>query len=84
MTIHLAILQIASYLVPGEQRAEWLAEWKAEVWYVRRSGAWQTTGFCLGAFRDALWLRRNSAQQVRHWLHLESPVQCLGLLGLVA
>jgi len=29
-----AILQCASWLVPNRQRAEWTAEWRAELWYV--------------------------------------------------
>src|ERR1019366_4731154 len=43
-----------------------------------------TTAFCLGAFRDALWLRRNSPPNAQPWLRLQSPAQCLGFLGLVA
>jgi hypothetical protein len=84
MRIHLAILRSAACLVPGEQRAEWLAEWSAELWYVRQSGQRQTTGFCLGSFRDAFWLRRNGAPTVQPWLRLETPARCLGFLGLVA
>ena len=52
MSIHLAILRSAAWLVPGEQRAEWLAEWNAELWYVRKAGSRQATGFCLGAFQE--------------------------------
>src|ERR1017187_6048700 len=84
MSIHLAILRSAAWLVPGEQRAEWLAEWNAELWYVRRSSELQPTSFCLGAFRDALWLRRNSPPNEQSRLRLQSPAQCLGFLGLVA
>ncbi len=51
------ILHVASLLAPSDQRAEWLEEWRSELWYVPRRGA---TRFCLGAFRDALWLRRNN------------------------
>ena len=82
MRIHLAILRSASWLVPGEQRAEWLAEWSAELWHVRQCGERRTTGFCLGSFRDAFWLRRNSPPDARPWLRLESPARCLGFLGL--
>ncbi len=84
MTIHLAILWIAACLVPGCQRPEWLAEWRAELWYLRQRGDRQTTAFCLGSFRDALWLRRNRPPNGQPWLRLESPAQCLGFLGLVA
>ena len=55
MTLPLAILRTAALLVPGESRAEWLAEWRSELWYVHGN----TAAFCAGAFRDALWVRRN-------------------------
>ena len=50
----------AALLVPGRQRDEWLAEWRAQLCYVRGRGGKGTTAFCLGAIPDALWLRRNS------------------------
>ena len=84
MRIHLAMLRSAAWLVPGEQRAEWLAEWSAELWYVRQSGDRQTTSFCLGSFRDAFWLRRNRPSDAPPVPWLESPSQCLGFLGLLA
>jgi hypothetical protein len=37
--------------------------------------------FCLGAFRDALWLRRNSPSPTKR---LESPFICLAFLALLA
>lgn len=51
--LHTAILRNAALLVPASARAEWLAEWSAELWYVDRDA----TAFCLGSFRDALSLR---------------------------
>jgi hypothetical protein len=72
------ILRAASLLAPGDQRAEWLAGWRSELWYIPRRGS---TGFCLGAFQDALWLRRNSPSAGRH---LESPLSCLAFLALLA
>ena len=84
MRLHLAMLRSAAWLVPGEQRTEWLAEWSAELWYVRRSGRRQATRFCLGAFRDAFWLRRNRAPDAPRAPWFESPARCLGSLGLVA
>ncbi len=84
MRIHLAMLRSAAWLVPGEQRAEWLAEWSAELWYVGRSCRRQATGFCLGAFRDALWLRRNRPPDAPRAPWFESPARCLGSLGLLA
>jgi hypothetical protein len=82
MRIHLAVLRTAARLVPGEQRAEWFAEWSAELWQVRQSGGWRTARFCLGSFRDAFWMRRNFPPHPRPWLRLESPGRCLGFLGL--
>ena len=71
------ILRAASLLAPGGQRAGWLEEWQSELWYVPRR---QATRFCLGAFRDALWLRRNSPRGVR----FETPLRCLAFLAFLA
>jgi hypothetical protein len=77
-----AVLRAASLLAPGDQRAEWMEEWRSELWYVPRRGA---TLFCLGAFRDALWLRRNNlGRATRSGAHLESPLSCLALLATFA
>ena len=65
------ILRMASSLAPDGQRAEWLEEWRSELRYIPRRRA---TRFCLGAFRDALWLRRNNLRPVKY---LESPISCL-------
>ncbi|HXB69160.1 MAG TPA: hypothetical protein VNY05_13000 [Candidatus Acidoferrales bacterium] len=79
--LHLAILRSAAWLVPGPQRAEWFAEWRAELWYVKQS----PVVFCLGAFRDAFWLRRNSATpNACHTFGLESPARCILLLAVLA
>ena len=48
---HVGIFITASRLVPKEQRAEWLAEWRGELWHVKTDAAI----FCLGSFRDAAW-----------------------------
>src|ERR1017187_7024703 len=75
--LHLALLHGAALLVRAQDRGEWLAEWRAELSYV-----WPRlrTRFCLGAFRDAFWLRRHSPPPVR----LQSPWQCLGVLTALA
>jgi hypothetical protein len=80
--LRLAIIQTAALLVPAPERAEWLAEWRAELWYVNR----RATAFCLGSIRDAFWMNRNSpAPIMRRWLTLESPVKCVMFLaGLAA
>lgn len=74
---HLALLRAASWLAPAAGRAEWIAEWRAELWYV---GLRRRTAFCMGAFRDAFWLRRHAPPAVR----LQSPWQCLAVLALLA
>lgn len=80
--MNIAILRVASLLTPDGERAQWLEEWRSELWYVRRPRA---TLFCLGAFRDALWVRRNrpeSSCEVR--IRFGSPLVCLGFLGILA
>jgi hypothetical protein len=86
MRMHLAILRGAALLVPCRQRAEWLSEWRSELWYVRQSRATKgVTAFCLGAFKDALWLRRNASRpEARKMSRLESPVKCVLFLALLA
>jgi hypothetical protein len=79
--LHLAILRSAAWLVPVEQRGEWLAEWRAELWHVNHGA----TAFCLGAFRDACWLRRNnSGPNIRLEFGLQSPLRCVSLLAILA
>ena len=74
--LHIAILRNAALLVPAPERGEWLAEWKAELYYVGHDA----TAFCLGSFRDALWLRRKSFS-VRRMFSLDSPLSCVLLLA---
>ena len=82
-----SILRVASFLAPSYRRAEWLREWRSELWYVPQGEAML---FVLGAFQDALWLRRNRphAEQLspesRTRNHLESPLACLALLATLA
>ncbi|MBC7928201.1 MAG: hypothetical protein H7039_21355 [Bryobacteraceae bacterium] len=80
-TLHLAILWFAALLIPGEQRAEWLAEWRSELWYVRRNRC----AFCLGAIQDAVWVRRNTPEiDGGKDVRLGSPVTCILLLSVLA
>ncbi len=69
----------ARWLVPPSQRAEWFAEWDAEFCYIRRACDSRALTFCLGAYKDAFWLRRQSPYRL-----LDSPLQCLALLAIVA
>lgn len=78
-TLHVAILRNAALLVPASARAEWLAEWRAELWYVDHNA----TAFCLGSFRDALCLRIRSFRADRA-LSLDSPSRCVLLLASLA
>src|ERR1035437_1587343 len=76
------VLRAASLLAPSDQRVEWLDGWRSGLWYIPRRGA---TLFCLGAFHDALWLRRNNPSPVKRTrTHLESPLRCLALLAILA
>jgi hypothetical protein len=75
-------LRIASLLAPSDQRAEWIEEWRSELWYIPR---YRATLFCMGAFPDALWLRRNNRSSMKGTgIHLESPLSCLALLTALA
>lgn len=72
------VLRAASLLAPADQRAEWLNDWRSELWYVPEN---QSTRFCVGSFSDALWLRRNNLEARPC---LESPFRCLGALAALA
>ena len=76
---HIAILRSAAMLVPQWQRPDWIAEWQSELWHVRQDphGA-NVAAFCIGAFRDAFWLRRNDAQS-HGVLHLDVPPTPAGI-----
>ena len=70
---HLGLLWGASLLVPGWCRSQWSHEWRTELWYVLRECSCkakarpgsirEATAFCLGAYQDAIWLRRRSWQE---------------------
>ena len=79
LPVCLFILRCAAWLVPGRERAEWLAEWRAEVWHVWQSydRKVQVTDFCLGAFQDAFWLRWYNPRSIpRRILRTGSPLRC--------
>ena len=93
-TIHLGLLHAAALLVPGCERAEWLREWRAELWHARAeriptgAASWrgerEMTAFCLGAFRDALSLRHNALPGGKRALRAAgSPMQCLFWMAAV-
>lgn len=75
----------AALLAPAALRAEWLREWQAEMWHVRRACTCEgeVTAFCLGAFQDAWCLRRQAWRERARVGSLHgSAAQCL--LGLAA
>src|SRR5277367_3704487 len=77
--LHIVILRNAAMIVPAPERAEWFAEWKAELWYVERGA----TTFCLGSIRDALWLRGRTFT-ARRMFSLDSPLRCVLFLATLA
>jgi len=82
---HLVILWSAARLVPRSRRAEWLVEWRSELWYVlQKSNLAEGLLFCLGAFRDAVWVRRNCSPRLHQGPWLESPLWCLLFLAGIA
>jgi hypothetical protein len=93
--VHLGLLWGASLLVPASKRAEWSEEWQAELWYVLRECSSRTsvhprsvkeaTAFCIGAYRDAIWLRRRSwqAQQPLTQIRGSVFVCALALVGIL-
>lgn len=70
-----SILSGASLLTPGEQRTEWLREWRSELWHARDSsriddqitwtGEKTMLRFCGGAAQDAWALRKLAAENRR-------------------
>ena len=78
-------LRLLARLLPPAARAEWIAEWSAELWYVRdalprdsvsRSGAHrQLVRFARGALTDARGLRHRDRSPARSLSR--SPLSCL-------
>ena len=88
--IQWGILRAASLPVPGRERAEWLREWRSELWHARDSSRdeRELTKFCLGSFQDALCVQRIAWQRRRARLNLfrgsflrGSAALCLIALG---
>lgn len=91
--IYRAMLNTAALLIPCSEREEWLAEWQSELWYLLHEGNSvasfasrlnaSVAHFCLGAFRDALWLRRHHSGTIRiDWMR--SPISCMAILAILA
>src|ERR1700691_5428125 len=90
------ILKVAAILVPRKARAEWLEEWRSELWHVwhicnqnhgpaalhRKE---EIIAFALGAFKDAIWLRRNRSYAARRQgFRAGTPSRCILTLAIVA
>lgn len=85
------ILRCASLGAPGNQRAEWLREWRAELWHAHDATqigtecTWKTEvemfRFCAGAVQDAVTLRKLSWEKKEaHTTFHGSAAECLLLL----
>ena len=75
------VIECVALVVPGPGREDWLFKWKSELWYVRREAlaskdVWR---FCLGALRDARWMRSYSLREGGH-PNLDSPLNCVTFL----
>jgi hypothetical protein len=90
--LYFSLLRSASLLVPAEQRADWWSEWQGELWHVRQAcapaggspgrGEREVTAFCLGAFQDALCIRRAGSQRRMSFSAMDgTPRQCILILG---
>ena len=80
------ILRTASLLVPSSQRADWFAEWSAELWHVRHrqrgdlSPLADPIEFSLGAWHDAGCMRIDQISRAAHWLTQPGSAQRCGLI----
>ena len=88
------MLRCASLLVPANQKASWLKEWRSELWYARGNDQTQrmsfymreqrAVSFCLGAFQDAWYLRcEQRSTALRPVKPSQSAVQCIAILSLL-
>jgi hypothetical protein len=92
---HTALLHAASLIVPMDVRGEWRREWQSELWHVRQTCVpgprlcWraerQVAAFCLGAFEDALCLRREHVVKATPPLAstVGSPMRCVAVLVML-
>jgi hypothetical protein len=92
--LYCGLLRCAGLLVPVSQRGEWGREWRGELWHVRQAcaplgaaswhGEREVAAFCLGAFQDALCLRRAGRQPRQPFAAMDGTArQCILILGAV-
>jgi len=90
-----AILWLASWIVPGALRQQWLEMWRSKAWhwanFLAESGRLDGSNQrlllsnCLGAFAEALWIRYDRERfLIRKQRLLRSPWSCLAGFLLVA
>lgn len=83
--IYTRALHCASWMVPDDERLDWVKEWKAELWHVSsRTSHRQTAAFVAGAFQDALCLGADGLIRRKAIHPFRSPVLCLSLLLFIA
>jgi len=75
--------ETTSLVLPRPERNEWTREWRAELHHIVGRGISPKVciAFALGAFPDALWIRRHSR---RSGHLLESPRRCVAILAVPA
>lgn len=78
-----SLLRTLALTLPRRERAEWLAEWRAELYHILglRIGMRGCIAFLGGALPDALWIRRHSVFPMPR---MESPRRCLLSVGVFA
>src|SRR5580693_1364210 len=92
LSVCTGLLKMAAILVPRKERSEWLEEWRAELWHVwhicngpaASHQKQEITAFSLGAFKDALWLRRNyHSSTSRPWFRAGTPSRCILVFAIL-
>lgn len=86
----LAAIHCASWMIPAEDRYEWLREWASELCHIGSmlrdaplQTQWQMAAFARGAFPDAFWLAIHAWRTGKEkQLAFHSPAQCLIVLFL--
>lgn len=71
------LLAAAQWLVPMNDREDWVRSWQAELWHrAYRPKRESTSGLLPGVIQDALWLRGDSVRQAL----TGTPFLCISLL----
>jgi hypothetical protein len=79
------IVHCAGWLVPAEERREWIAEWQAELWHASARNSRQLLASSLGAFQDAYWIRHfHPVRNQRRAWRAGSASRCSLCLALAA